>query len=212
MHRVQLRAPGPWGSGDTAPYALAREVEDLPALVSEAGGSAHLPGVSSGGALALEAVAAGLPVSTLSVYEVPYDMTGGAPRHQHAFAERLRALVESGDSEGALVHAMRNWGSPEDQIEAARHTPMWPGLLELAPTLVYDVTCLGTGAPATERLATISRPVLVLDGELGAGFFGPAADAIAGSVPHSRHRTFAGQGHVADPEAIAEVLLAFHPG
>ena len=48
-------------SGDTLPYSPQREVEDIAALVHEAGGSASLVGLSSGGALALEAAASGLP-------------------------------------------------------------------------------------------------------------------------------------------------------
>jgi pimeloyl-ACP methyl ester carboxylesterase len=58
-------------SGDTLPYAVDRELEDLQALLDQAGGSAHLYGVSSGGALVLEAAAAGLPTDRLAVYEVP---------------------------------------------------------------------------------------------------------------------------------------------
>ena len=46
-------------SGDTSPYAIEREIEDIDALITEAGGSAHLYGVSSGGALVLEAVRPG---------------------------------------------------------------------------------------------------------------------------------------------------------
>ena len=59
-------------SGDTQPYALDRETEDIDALIAEAGGSAHLYGVSSGGALALEAAAAGLAIDKIAVYDVPY--------------------------------------------------------------------------------------------------------------------------------------------
>src|SRR5918996_2353811 len=61
-------------SGDTPPYAVDREIEDIEALIAERGGSAHLYGISSGGALALEAAAAGVAIDRLAVYEVPYDM------------------------------------------------------------------------------------------------------------------------------------------
>src|SRR4051794_20516966 len=44
-------------SGDTMPYAVQREIEDLKALIDEAGGNAMVFGGSSGGALALEAAA-----------------------------------------------------------------------------------------------------------------------------------------------------------
>ena len=52
-------------SGDTKPYAREREVEDIAALIQEAGGSASIVGLSSGGALALEAAASGLPVDRI---------------------------------------------------------------------------------------------------------------------------------------------------
>ena len=66
-------------SGDTQPYAPAREVEDIAALIKEAGGSASLLGLSSGAALALEAAASGLPVTKVVAYEPPYvDDSGNA--------------------------------------------------------------------------------------------------------------------------------------
>jgi len=54
-------------SGDTSPYAVEREVEDLDALITAAGGSASVYGTSSGAALALEAAASGLPITKLAL-------------------------------------------------------------------------------------------------------------------------------------------------
>lgn len=68
---VNYARRGRGDSGDTQPYAVEREIEDIDALISEAGGSAHLFGASSGGALALEAAAAGLAIDRIAVYEVP---------------------------------------------------------------------------------------------------------------------------------------------
>ena len=67
-------------SGDTAPYAVEREVEDVGALIDEAGGAAALYGMSSGGALALEAAARGLAVTKLAVYEPPFTDDEGTHR------------------------------------------------------------------------------------------------------------------------------------
>src|SRR5947199_6861992 len=64
-------------SGDTAPYAVEREVEDLEALIREAGGSAFVFAISSGAALALEAAASRLNVKKLALYEPPF-MVGNA--------------------------------------------------------------------------------------------------------------------------------------
>src|SRR5215217_5611755 len=59
-------------SGDTAPYAVEREVEDLDAVIAAAGGSASVYGTSSGAALALEAAASGLAIKKLAFWEPPF--------------------------------------------------------------------------------------------------------------------------------------------
>src|SRR6266446_6916429 len=63
---------GRGNSGDTAPYAVEREIEDLEALITEAGGSADVFGYSSGAVLALKAAAAGLAISRLALYDPPF--------------------------------------------------------------------------------------------------------------------------------------------
>src|SRR5215203_7086866 len=59
-------------SGDTAPYAVEREIEDIAALIDEAGGSAFVYGHSSGAGLALHAAAHGLPIARLVLHEPPF--------------------------------------------------------------------------------------------------------------------------------------------
>src|ERR1700730_9401146 len=66
-------------SGDTAPYAVEREVEDIDALIKEAGGDAFAYGVSSGAALALEAANRGLPIKKLVLYEAPFIVDDSRP-------------------------------------------------------------------------------------------------------------------------------------
>src|SRR5947208_13088614 len=68
-------------SGDTKPYALEREIEDIEALIDEAGGWAYLYGHSSGAALALEAAfRLGNKVKKLAMYEAPYNDDAEAQR------------------------------------------------------------------------------------------------------------------------------------
>ena len=66
-------------SGDTQPYAVEREVEDIGVLITEVGEPASLYGHSSGAVLALHAAARGLPVTGLAMYEPPFspDDRGG---------------------------------------------------------------------------------------------------------------------------------------
>jgi pimeloyl-ACP methyl ester carboxylesterase len=195
---------GRGGSGDTQPYALEREIEDLEALVAEAGGSAHAYGVSSGGALALEAAAAGVALERLAVYEVPYSIEEDALRRWREYTERLPG---AGRDE-AIELFMRLAGSSEEGIAAARTSPMWPAAL--AHTLAYDAACLGDGLPPA-RFAKIGQPVLVATGG-GAEFFELAGDALAATLPSAERTVIERQGHVADPTAVTPVLERFLVG
>ena len=198
-------------SGDTLPYAVQREIEDIDALLAEAGGSAYLYGVSSGGALGMEAAAAGVAVDKLAVYEVPYSVAEDSALRWREYVPALATALAEGRRGDAVELFMRVAGSSEESIASAKRSPMWPGLEAVARTLAYDAACMGDGLPPTARLASISQPVLVATGG-GAEFFEQAADAIAASIPQAERRTFEGQTHVADPKAVAPVLARFFSG
>jgi thioesterase domain-containing protein len=197
-------------SGDTPPYAVDRELEDLRALLDEAGGSAHLYGASSGGALALEAAAAGLPADRLAVYEVPYFVADELLRRWRDYVEQLGAALAQ-DRRGEAVELFMRVAGAADDIPRARSSPMWPGLEAVAHTLAYDAACLGDGRPPTERLAAVTQPTLVATGG-GQELFEQAADAIAASLPHAQRLTLDGQSHLVDPKALAPVLARFLGG
>lgn len=103
-------------SGDTLPYAVEREIEDIEALIGDAGGSAHLYGLSSGGALALEAAAAGLPVDSVAVYEVPYSVGEYASQSWRDYSEALGTVLAEGRRGDAVELFMRLAGASEDDI------------------------------------------------------------------------------------------------
>ena len=203
-------------SGDTLPYAVQREIEDIEALLAEAGGAAHLYGASSGGALVLEAAAAGVAVDRLAVYEVPYQPEGGLQRWRE-YVDTLRQLLAEDRRGDAFALFMRLAGAPEEMVESARNSPAWPGCEAIAHTLAYDAAVLGDGRVPTGRLATITCPTLVATGGAspdsfvggGGSFFDQAADAIAESVPGARRETVPGQTHMVDPKALAPVLERF---
>jgi alpha-beta hydrolase superfamily lysophospholipase len=206
-------------SGDTLPYAVEREIEDLDALVAAAGGSAHLYGASSGGALVLEAAAAGTAADRLVVYEVPYDMADGARQRHREYVERLEGFLAEGRRGDAAALFMRLAGASEEMVADAKASPMWPGLEAIAPTLAYDAACMGDNQPPA-RFAKITQPTLVATGggspdsfvAGGGDFFAKAADAIAVIVPHAERQTLAGQTHMVDPKALAPVLERFFTG
>ena len=210
---------GPGDSGDTLPYAVEREIEDIEALIAEAGGSAHLYGVSSGGALALEAAAAGLAIDRLAVYEVPYNLADDWPRRWRAYVDELGTALADGRRGDALELFMRLADSSQESIAGARNSPYWPGMEAIAHTLAYDAACLGDGRPPTARLAKITRPTLVATGGAhppGAASWilalDPAADAMAAIIPRAERQILEGQSHVVDPKAFAPVLERFVSG
>ena len=209
---------GTGDSGDTLPYALEHEIEDLEALIAEAGGSACVFGVSAGGALALEAAAAGAAIARLAVYEVPYDTADDAPQRQRQYFQRLESLLAQDRRGDALAVFMRTAGASEDDVAGARHSPMWPGLESIAHTLLRG--CGAFGPPPRARLASITRPALVITGGapdphtrgLGPDFFERAADTIAAAMPHAERLVLPGQAHAPDAKALAPVLAQFFQG
>lgn len=177
---VNYRRRGRGDSGDTQPYALRREIEDLAAV----GRRAHLFGASSGGALALEAAAAGLPVDRIAVHEVPYLLGEEMLAAWRDYRADLAAALDAGDRDQALRLFMRLAGSPAEQIAAAEAAPVWDALRALAPTLRYDADCLGDGPPPADRLRTVTQPVLLTT----RGPHRPALRRTARGLPRCRRR------------------------
>ncbi|MGP9022543.1 alpha/beta fold hydrolase [Streptomyces sp. BR1] len=203
---------GRGGSGDTLPYAVTREVEDLAALIGEAGGAARLYGLSSGGALALEAAASGLPVTAVAVYEPPFALAAERRAGNVAYAARLRELLAAELRSDAVELFMTRVGAPPEQIAQARQSPMWPGMESVAHTLAYDNAVLGDAALPVERLAAITAPVLAIAGGASPEWLRSPAAAVAEAVPDGRTLTLPGQTHQFSAEALAPVLTEFFDG
>ncbi len=200
-------------SGDTQPYAIEREVEDLEALIHESGGSAFVFGMSSGGVLALDAAARGLAITKLALYELPFN-SGDEDARQAAehYTRQLTALLNEGRRGDAVALAMTTWGAPAEAIAGMRQTPIWPLFEVVAPTLAYDDAIMGDGSVATERLASITVPTLVLDGGASPAFMPNAAQAVAHALPNAKRRTLEGQTHDVAPQVLAPVLVEFFQG
>ncbi len=205
---------GRGASSDTQPFAVAREVEDIEALIDAAGGEAYLYGISSGGALALEA-AIGRPnkVKKLAIYEAPYDSSPAGIAAWRAYWTKLHELTAAGQRGDAVALFMQFVGIPDDMIAGMRQSPMWPTLEAVAPTLPYDAAALGVDRTVpTERAATVTAQTLIMDG--GANlemmpFMRASAEALTAAIPHAQHQTLEGQRHDVDAKVIAPVLAAF---
>jgi pimeloyl-ACP methyl ester carboxylesterase len=219
-HLAELLAPhftvyyydrrGRGDSGDTQPYALQREIEDIDALIQEAGGSAFVYGISSGGALALEAaIALGNKIRKLAIYEAPYNAEKAAKQEWEEYRQQLSKSLAEGRRGDAAALFMKLVGTPADQIEGMRQMPMWPMFEAVAPTLAYDAAALGEDRSVpTKRAAKVSVPTLVLNGTV-IPFMLDTAQALANAIPHAQHRTLEGQSHDVNLEVLAPVLVEF---
>jgi pimeloyl-ACP methyl ester carboxylesterase len=197
-------------SGDRQPYAKAREVEDLAALIEEAGGWAFVLGLSSGGALALEAAASGLAIKRVAVYEPPFigaSGHGGGAEHER----QLNRLLAAGHRGAAVKYFMRSMvGAPAAAVIAMRLLPwIWRKLEAVAHTLPYDVAVMGEFEVPAARLASITIPTLVMQGSKTDARLQKAARGVAMSVPGAEHLTLAGQTHNVKPAVLAPAVAAF---
>jgi alpha-beta hydrolase superfamily lysophospholipase len=202
---------GRGSSGDTAPYAVDREIEDLEALIAKAGGSAIVYGKSSGAALALEASARGLPITGLALFEPPFIVDDSRPLPPGDLASPLSELTSAGRRGDAVeLFITKAVGLPAEAVAQMRAAPMWPGLEAVAHTLAYDTTIMGPGnsLPA-ERAASVTVPTIVIESAGSPEWLSRAAHATADVLPDAKHRTLEGEFHDVAPEVLAAELTAF---
>lgn len=203
-------------SGDTPPYAVAREVEDIEALLGVAGGSAFVFGHSSGAALALEAANTGAAIARLALYEPPFIVDDARPPMSHDTLARATELLDSGRSGEAVELFMTNAEIPPAAIAGMKQSPMWAAMEKMAPTIPYDLMIMegteyGQPLPA-ERTEGVSIPTLVMAGGASPQWMRNAAEATTAAIPGARYRELPGQTHGADPQMVAAALAEFFLG
>jgi pimeloyl-ACP methyl ester carboxylesterase len=200
-------------SGDTRPYAIEREVEDLGALIDEVGGSASVFGLSSGANLALQAAADGLAIVRLALWEPPFALVGESPLPPDALVERYGEMVAAGRRGEVVEHFMEKVvGLPPEVVAQARKSPFWHEQEALAHTLVYDTILLGDGSLPVERAAAVKASTLVLEGGESFPFMRGSAWALADFIQDAQWCVLEGQTHEVAPEVIAPVLEEFFVG
>ena len=201
-------------SGDTQPYAIEREIEDLDAVIGAAGGSAFVYGHSSGAVLALRAAAAGLDVPKLALHEPPFIVDDSRPPVPDELVENLDEMIAAGKPGDAVAYFMTDSvGLPAGAIPAMRQKPSWAEMEAVAHTLPYDSRILeGTlgGDPSPLRQwASVTTPTLIIDGTATFPFMHPSADALAAVLPNAERATLEGQDHGPAPEVLVPVLVEF---
>ncbi len=201
-------------SGDTQPYAVEREIEDIEALIEDAGGEAYLVGFSSGAILALKAAHnLGNKVKGLVLYEPPL-MT--EQRDQDDASEVSNAVDEAlarGDKDAAATFFMgriaRALQFPEGMFEGMKQSPMWSGMVALAPTMAYDNAVMGRNAALPTEASSIHIPTLVAAGGASPEIMHRGAKVLADAVPQSTYKILEGQTHEVKPEIIVPLIKEF---
>jgi pimeloyl-ACP methyl ester carboxylesterase len=205
VYNYDRRGRGP--SGDTPPYAVEREVEDIAAVLEVAGTPAGLYGSSSGAALALEAAARGLPIAKLALWEPPYSVHG-RPDLPDDTASVYDELVKAGRRGDAVEYFMAKVvGLPPEFVAGARQAPWWAQQEALAHTLAYDATIMGDYTLPAASAKAVTVPTLILVGGASFGFMVETADALAALIPDARRVTLEAQEHDVAPATPAEVIV-----
>src|SRR5215472_15027384 len=200
-------------SGDTPPYAVQREIEDLAALIDEAGAPALVCGFSSGAVLALDAAAAGLPITRLALFEPPFVVDDSRPPAPADYVQRLDAAIAGRPGDAVELFLTGAVGMPAEYVAGMRQSPFWPALEAVAPTIAYDGRIMGStmsGAPLpADRWAAVGVPALVMYGRGTEPWLIAAARALAGLLPAATLQAVEGEQHSVAAEVLAPALRQF---
>ncbi|WP_028062995.1 alpha/beta fold hydrolase [Solirubrobacter soli] len=198
-------------SGDGDAYAVEREIEDLGGLIEVAGGTAFVCGISSGAVLALDAAAAGLPITGLALYEPPFIVDDTRPPMPSDYADQLQTLLGSGRRGDAVRLFMRNVGMPAVFASLMRFTPAWGKLKRVAHTLPYDAAVMGdtqSGRPLpAERWLDAEVKTFVIVGGKSPAFLHNGTKMLIDQLPDAEHLVLPGQTHMVKANVLAPLLI-----
>jgi pimeloyl-ACP methyl ester carboxylesterase len=200
-------------SGDTAPYSVQREVEDIEALIAEAGGRAYVCGISSGGVLAMEAARNGAAIDKLAVYEAPFVVDHSRPPAPSTYVPELNAALAAGRRGDAVKLFFRLVGMPAALVALTPLFPAWRKLKAVAHTLPYDAACMGdtqTGKPLdAEHWGAVRVPTLVLVGGKSPAWMANGMQSLADQLPDARRQVLEGSTHMVRPKVVGPALERF---
>lgn len=196
-------------SGDSPAYAMQREIEDLEAVICEAGGQAVVFAGSCGANLALEAAMGGAPITKLALHE-PYYRAEGYPKPPTDFMDNLQALLaddKRGEAAEYFLAALLDL-SPE-MIADWRLGPLWAGNEANAHTLPYDTAICGDFTVPTTRLATLRTPTLVVNSDHTSDWLRAAAQATVAALPNGQGMQLPGSWHRIQMDILGATLATF---
>jgi len=204
---IDRRAHG--ASGDTLPYSLQKEVEDVVAVVAAQPGPVFVLGHSFGAVCAFEAAFHTAKITRLALYEPPVRLAD----HSTILA-RMEAMMRSGDREGALMTFMSEIVMiSREEVAAMRARPSWAGLLATIETSVRQDRALSQYQFDPARARKMTVPTLLMAGSKTASpELKRSIDSLREALPYLTLRIFEGQEHNAMdtiPEEFAATISSF---
>jgi len=201
-------------SGNTEPFTKVREIEDIQALIEEAGGEAMLVGFSSGGAVTLETTAVTPGVTKAFVYEVPFIVDDSRQPLEDYEGHTTRLVAEGKLDELIEYFITVVAGIPAEFVGGIKQDQaMWERMRAIAPTIPHDAAFMGEfmkGKPLPAGYwSKVKVPVLVGDGGASPAWLHHAAEALAEALPNASRETFKDQTHSLDPKVLAPVVIEF---
>lgn len=210
VYAVERRGRGK--SGDTEPYAIEREFEDVTAVIESIDEPVSLVGSSYGGTCALEAARRVDELASLVLYEPAFPVEGYTLCPER-FLDEYEALLEAGARERALERLYREVADLSSElIEALRSAPDWQARVAAAHTVLRELQAETQYEFDAGRFETVTVPTMLLTGSESRQYLKETTAVAADALPNSRIVTFEGQGHVAyatAPERFVDVLLPF---
>jgi pimeloyl-ACP methyl ester carboxylesterase len=196
-------------SGDTPPWAVEREVEDIEALIDAAGGAAYLYGHSSGAVLALEAaLRLGNKVRKVVLYDASYAHDEANQAEYARLSRTVHTLLAEGKNAAAMKTFLGGIGMPKAFVALLPLFPGWRAMKALAPTLAYDIA-LTCDLPPVARAAAVAVPTQVIVGQKSPASLHAVAGQLATTIPEARFVELPGQDHMVGAKALLPLLAGF---
>lgn len=201
-------------SGDKDTYDIELEYDDIAAVAEAIGHEVTALGHSYGGSIAIGAATRTDAIARVIAYEGWPSLSGSPPSYDIGdTAERIQALLDSDDRDGAVTLVFRDVvGLDEAQLAEMRTQPSWQARLAAAATLPRELRADPTIQMAPADLAAIAAPVLPVIGGQNESALRHGADQLCSHLRDARVHVLAGQGHMAfdtAPDLLATAITAF---
>jgi pimeloyl-ACP methyl ester carboxylesterase len=196
-------------SGNTLPWTVEREVEDIDAMIDAAGGKAYVYGHSSGAVLALEAaLRLGDKVQKLVMYDASYVHDEAEKTQYKVLSRTIHQLLEQGKNAAAMRTFLKGIGMPRVFVALLPLFPGWRTMKALAPTLAYDIA-LTSDVPPVARATNVAVPTQILVGQKSPASLHAVANQLAQAIPAATFAELAGQDHMVGAKALLPRLVGF---